>query len=105
MLFITPAMYRELQNKIEKKKEILSSARAQWMVYQIDQVAISLTPKERIISGVRDKDDNKILECAVAAKADLIITMDKDLLKLKHFRAIGIVHPKTFFYMFPEIIH
>ena len=47
-------------------------------------------------------DDFKILECAVAAEADLIVTMDQVLLRLKRFRNIGIVHPKTFSFMFPQ---
>lgn len=39
----------------------------------------------------RDPKDNKILECAAHAKADYIISGDKDLLILKDFRGIPIV--------------
>jgi putative PIN family toxin of toxin-antitoxin system len=38
-----------------------------------------------------DEPDNRILECAVAAEADFIVTGDKHLLSLKHFRNISIV--------------
>jgi len=38
-----------------------------------------------------DEPDNRILECAVAAEADFIVTGDRHLLPLKHFRNISIV--------------
>ena len=49
-----------------------------------------------------DPDDNKILECANAGNADLIVSADQDLIKLKKFRKIGIVHPKTLAWTFPK---
>ncbi len=40
-----------------------------------------------------DPDDNRVLECAVAGNADLIVTSDKDLLRLKSHGMIGIITP------------
>lgn len=57
---------------------------------------------EKIKSGLifdevkDDPDDNKILECAVAAAADYIISGDDHLLNLKGFRGIKIVTPAEF---------
>ncbi len=45
---------------------------------------------------VRDKSDNKIVECAFDGKADYIVTGDSDLLDLKEFRRIKIVTAKEF---------
>jgi len=45
---------------------------------------------------VRDKKDNKIVECAFDGKADYIVTGDPDLLELKEFRGIKIVKPREF---------
>ena len=45
---------------------------------------------------VRDKTDNKILECAFDCKADKIVTGDQDLLDLKEFKGIKIVTAKEF---------
>jgi len=50
-------------------------------------------PKERI-SACRDPADDMILECAVEAKADYIISGDEDLLILGEFRGIKIVRTK-----------
>ena len=45
---------------------------------------------------VRDKKDNKIVECAFDGKADYIVTGDPDLLVLKEFKGIKIVKAKEF---------
>lgn len=45
---------------------------------------------------VRDKKDNKIVECAFDGKADYIVTGDPDLLELKEFRGIKIVTAREF---------
>ena len=45
---------------------------------------------------VRDKKDNKIIECAFDGKADYIITGDTDLLELKEFKDIKILNAKDF---------
>lgn len=43
-----------------------------------------------------DPEDNKVLECAVSADADFIISGDKHLLNLKNFRGIEILTPEDF---------
>ena len=48
---------------------------------------------------VRDKKDNKIIECAFDGKVDYIVTGDPDLLVLKNFRGIKIVKAKEFLEM------
>ena len=45
---------------------------------------------------VRDAPDNRILECAKKAAADLIVTGDPHLLKLRRFGTTGIVKVSTF---------
>jgi putative PIN family toxin of toxin-antitoxin system len=46
--------------------------------------------------ALRDPKDLHILRCAMGAKADAIITGDKDLLALKEFANIPIVTPRQF---------
>ena len=43
-----------------------------------------------------DEPDNRILECAMAGKVDVIVTGDKHLLSLKHFQNIPIVTLSNF---------
>jgi len=55
-----------------------------------------VTPKEKVDIIKDDETDNKIIECAIAANAQYIITYDKHLLELKRFRNIEIILPKEF---------
>ena len=43
---------------------------------------------------VRDKKDNKIINCALDGRADYIVTGDKDLLELKEFKDTKIITAK-----------
>ena len=49
-----------------------------------------VTPAETL-SVLSDEPDNRILECAVAANADLIVTGDRQMLALGNFRDTRIV--------------
>ena len=44
----------------------------------------------------RDASDNKFLECAISARADCIISGDKDLLILETIQGIPILNPSQF---------
>ncbi len=44
----------------------------------------------------RDANDDMVLECAVVAGADVIVSGDKDLLTLNPFEGIRIVSPAEF---------
>ena len=59
------------------------------------QMATFIEPTERI-KVVKEKDtDNRILECAVAGKAELLVTGDtKHLLPLKVFQGVLIKSPR-----------
>lgn len=43
-----------------------------------------------------DTEDNKILECAISAGAEFVVSGDKHLLTLKSFEGIKIVTPEEF---------
>lgn len=48
------------------------------------------------VHAVRDDEDNKILESAVEAGADFLVTNDNDLLRLGTFQDVQIVNPTEF---------
>jgi predicted nucleic acid-binding protein len=48
----------------------------------------------------RDKSDDRILECALEAKADYIISGDSHLLSLKEYQGIRILSPADFLQLF-----
>ncbi len=59
----------------------------------IKEAAKIVTPKIKI-TDCRDKDDNIILECAIAGNAQIIISKDTDLLVLTPYRNIPIITPE-----------
>lgn len=71
-------------------------------ITRIRKIAEVVKVTEKISYITRDQDDNRILECALAGNADIIVSLDQDLIKLKTFKNIGIVHPKTLSWTFPE---
>jgi putative PIN family toxin of toxin-antitoxin system len=58
-------------------------------------LAHSVTPQQTV-TDCSDPDDNRILECALAADAAVIVTGDGHLLKLHPFRGIAILTSKQF---------
>lgn len=94
-------IFLEVEQKLEEKFHWLRE-RVEFFMGRIRKIAEIVESSERINVIKRDPEDNKILECALAGNADLIVTADQDLIKLKQFKGIGIIHPKTFSWTFPE---
>ena len=58
-------------------------------------LAHSIIPQQSV-SDCIDPDDNRVLECALEAHAQAIITGDNHLLQLHPYREIAILTPKEF---------
>lgn len=56
-------------------------------------------PIHGTVSSCRDPDDNKILECAERARADLIVTGDKDLLVMASHKGTRIITPSEYLHL------
>ena len=73
-----------------------SEPRAAEAVESITEFAKHVTPTEAIETVPTDPDDNRVLECAVSAGSQTIVTGDDDLLRLVGFRGIEIVRVADF---------
>lgn len=58
---------------------------------QLAKLGNLVTPKKAIDAIKEDPDDNRILECALEAGSEFIVTSDKDLLRLSEYGNIRIV--------------
>ncbi|MBI2319131.1 MAG: putative toxin-antitoxin system toxin component, PIN family [Betaproteobacteria bacterium] len=56
----------------------------------------SIARPRRKLRVLRDEPDNRILECALAAHAELIVTGDRTMLELGEFEGIRIVTLREF---------
>lgn len=57
---------------------------------------INWVVNRRQINIVRDREDNKILESAVEANAEFLVTSDNDLLRVEKYSNVKIVNPAQF---------
>lgn len=70
--------------------------RAEAAVAQIVRTGNVVEPRERIEDIQIDPADNRVLEAAAAGSADLIVSGDRHLLKLKTWRGIRVLEPRAF---------
>jgi putative PIN family toxin of toxin-antitoxin system len=56
----------------------------------LSDLAVMVRPR-RTLDVVKDEPDNRVLECAVTARADVIVTGDKALLELRQDRSVRII--------------
>ena len=56
----------------------------------------------RQIYIVRDREDNKILESAVEAGAEYLVTRDNDLLSIEKYQGVEIVNPSQFWVRYKD---
>ena len=102
--YTSPEILQELQNKLESLKLGFSRANVVHWMNRLEEAVAVVRPQQKVdVLTELDPDDNKILECALEVKADLIITTDQDLLSLKEFGDTKIMHTSSVKYLFPQL--
>ena len=93
-LLVSPFILDEFA-RVASQKLTVPSHEVDRALQIIREVTTLVTPHERL-RLIREKDDdNRILECAIAAEADLLVTGDtKHLLPLRQVRGIPIRSPR-----------
>ena len=94
-LFVSSAILKEIEGVLIRKFQ-WSAKRARQAIAAIQEFAQLVRPKETIHLITEDEPDNRILECALEAQADVVITGDKHLRQLETFRDVLIVSPREF---------
>ncbi len=74
----------------------MSSFRRPFSAALLRRVSTVVEPREAIEVIAKDPDDNRILEAAVAGKAEMIISGDRHLLDIRSFRGVPVVTPRQF---------
>ncbi len=80
----------------ERIKEALGDKDARFFIDTFEKLSEKIIPIAAYDEIKEDSDDNKFLDCAMAAGAEYIISGDGHLLKLKEFGGIKIVSPADF---------
>lgn len=94
-LFVSPSILDEVEGVLVRKFK-WSPKRARQARAFIEAFAETVVPKEEVAVVTADEPDNRILECALAARAHLIVTGDTHLRSLEKFRGSSILSPREF---------
>ena len=90
-IYISRPIKEEIFEVLKRPSFNISEEILELLMSELDDMAELVTVNEKIRKLCRDVDDNAIIECAVCAKADYLITGDNDLLVLKRFQKTKIV--------------
>jgi putative PIN family toxin of toxin-antitoxin system len=90
--FVLNELRRVLITKLKVPEEIVKEAELLLNRYQVEPI-----PKKPSLIKVRDEDDRWVLESAIQAEADVLITGDKDLLVISdRIAKPKIINPRQF---------
>jgi len=92
VLLTSPPIMREIA-KVLRNQAGWEDAEIVNFLKLLVRVAEIVSPDFTLKVIVEDEPDNRVLECAVAGKANLIVSGDLDLRRLKFFQGISIVRP------------
>lgn len=94
-LYTSRALLAELSEVLHRRKFVkpiqATGFTAAEIVRHYRRLAHRVTVRQLSKQISRDADDDQVLACALAAKADFIVSGDKDLLTLNMFREIPIM--------------
>jgi len=93
-LFTSRALLDELAEILREKFDTRSQDLPLLQVYEAEATIVRPKPLPKPIC--RDTDDDEVLATAVAARAEIILTGDDDLLALEEFQGIRILSPRKF---------
>ena len=95
-LCLSEPILQELSGVLRRSKFDYSAEMIQFILTELTGIADFVNPPGTINVVLEDPEDNRILECAVEAKADYIITGDFHLLKLSRYLNIEVLNVAAF---------
>lgn len=94
---VSPSLLAEYHETVEELRLDYPGIKPVEWVAALTESAELVFPTDRATDATGDPDDEMILECALAAEADCIVTGDKKhLLPLREFQNIPIISPVDF---------
>jgi putative PIN family toxin of toxin-antitoxin system len=95
VLVTSPTLMDELDEKLRIKFE-LSSADAELIRNRLESTAEVVSTQPSLSVILDDPDDDRVLECAVAGRADIIVSGDRHLKELGTYDEIRILTVRQF---------
>jgi putative PIN family toxin of toxin-antitoxin system len=95
-LCLSEPILEELKGVLQRSKFDYSPEMIQFILTELMSIADFVNPSETLNVVLEDSEDNRILECAIEAKANYVISGDFHLLKLRSYRNIEVVNVTAF---------
>jgi putative PIN family toxin of toxin-antitoxin system len=95
-LCLSEPILEELKGVLQRSKFDYSPEMIQFILTELMSIADFVNPSETLNVVLEDSEDNRILECAVEAKVNYIISGDLHLLKLNRYRNIEVLNVAAF---------
>ena len=96
VLFITKEILDEIEDVIRRPKFHAREEEIHYFINSIEELGNRITAKNKIENGSSDKDDNKYIECGIAASVDYIISGDNHLLEIGKYENIEIIDARRY---------
>ena len=93
---VSPAILEEIADVLQREKIGWSASETTEFIKEFSEVAEIVHPQQAMDILKDDPDDNRILECAITAQVEYVITGDQHLLRLGQWGRIQIVKPADF---------
>jgi uncharacterized protein len=95
VLLTSKAILEEVEEILSREKKFgLTGKQVRERLRFLESISKEVEPVKRFNIVRDDPDDNEVLECAFKGKADLIVSGDKHLKKLREFRGMPVMPPK-----------
>ena len=94
--FLSMQILEEIREVLNRPKFGFDNESALLLIEELHSLCKIVKPTKSINFIIDDPDDNKILECAVAANAEIIISGDSHLLSVGSCKDIKILSPRQF---------
>ncbi len=95
-LYVSSFILDELRRVLLKKFR-MEQTKSEEILERVRQLATIVEPEERVFVIREKQDDNRIIECAIAAKAHYLVTGDtKHILPIRKYQGIKIRSPAEF---------
>lgn len=100
-LVSSPALLGELRRVLAYPRLAAVFSNPDAVVALVEDLSVVVEPTEHL-GLVTDDDDNRVLEAALAGRADLVITGDRALLALERVRGVRILGPVAALALVPD---
>jgi len=94
-MFVSKPILDEIEGVLKGKFQWPPSRRRQALT-ALSEFAKEVKPTERVAAVEKDEPDNRVLECALAARATIIVSGDSHFRELGSFQRIRILSPRAF---------